>query len=114
MSLKLKQQRTLFAECLKHLDNIDHDDGCYSWWVRDVNSDKNNEWFLSNYAYLRTQFTLPQMSRKPSKMTSQTLSHMSKQCQYTFCKKIRCYMIEQTDGKRKKSTSAFAEVKIAN
>ena len=113
-SLELIQKRNLWAECLKNLENIQYteEEGvCCSWWVRDVNTKKNNEWFLSNYTYLRTQFTLPQPSRKPQKITSQTLGHIAQQCMYDFTKRTRCYMLDMDDGTRKKTTSFFVDVK---
>lgn len=118
-SLELIQKRNLWAECLKNMENIEYqtnedgdtdDNKICSWWVRDVNTQKNNDWFLSNYEYLRTQFLLPQPSRKPKKITSQTLGHIAQQCTYDFKKRTRCYMLDMEDGSRKKTTSFYVDI----
>jgi hypothetical protein len=112
-SLELIQKRNLWAQCLQNLEKIQYteeDDILCSWWVRDINTPKNNEWFLDNYSYLRSQFTLPLPSRKPQKITSQTLAHIAQQCMFDFKKRTRCYMLDMEDGSRKKTTSFYVDI----
>ena len=115
MSLEQKHQRLLFNDILNHMSDVSREeDGLLcSWFVRDINNEKNHSYIRDNYEYLRRHFTFPRAKRSPAKLTSQMLHLMARECGYDCSKKVRCYMIDKPqadDGKKKKrlkSTSVY-------
>ena len=87
----------IFTNLVSQLEYCDNDNGTICFKTRDINTEKNNNIVMANYALLRKMYKLSPKTRMPQKFTSQTLLQISRSLKYDIQRKTM-YARSSTGG----------------
>tara|TARA_Y100001937_G_C7025966_1_gene287770 strand:- start:302 stop:688 length:387 start_codon:yes stop_codon:yes gene_type:complete len=105
-------KKTVLRDLLSRLDNVKvNADDSFSFFVREVNSEKNKQIINEDLGDLKKVFKLPSPAKrdKIKKFTSSMVIHMAKQCECKIDKATKYFKVEKEIFEKRNPNGDFPD-----